>query len=110
MKLSLARWDYKGSSAGWWMVRELPGVAIVCLSGSGYAYRAGAECWQVSSDPDNFGDEFLEDAWRVWGDDFEFTDLSRMEKRLFPSRSSALLALEAAFSEAPAPALSEVFT
>lgn len=101
MKLSLARWDYKGSSRGWWLVRELPGVALVRISG------AGSDCWQVSSEPDTFED-FFHDAYDLWGHGFQFTDLTCLEECSFPTRSAALLALEAAFGDVPRPALCEV--
>lgn len=97
MKLSLARWEYKGSSAGWWMVRELPGVAVVRAPVAGYVSSAGDQCWQVTSDPDTFED-FFDDAYELWGYGFKFTSLACLKERNFPSRSAALLALEAAFS------------
>ena len=103
MKLSLARWDYQGSSAGFWMVRELPGVVIYSLCGRGR--------WVVHCGLDLFNG-FGRDAERVWGLDFE--NKARplpsplLEGAIYPTRYAALSALESAFSDASGSALSEV--
>lgn len=109
MKLSLARWDFNGSSRGYWMVRGLPGVAVLMVdTGWGYA-------WQVYSQPSLFSDTRDHpsgDAWSLanalWGEGFKFTDISAMPERRFPTRSAALLALESFFSEASTPALTKL--
>lgn len=105
MKISLARWEFDGSSSGWWMVRELPGVALVYVD-------TGRGCeWEVYSRPGLFGD-YPGDAWveaqAVWGKGFELTDLSCLPHKRFATRAQAVLALEAAFGDVPRPALCEV--
>lgn len=112
MKLSLARWDYQGCSAGWWMVRELPGVTITLVD-TGFSDQA----WRIDSEPDLFQETWdggVQDswplAWELWGDDFSFTDISGLPERFFPTRSAALLALESAFSDAPGSALCEALS
>lgn len=103
MKFSLARWDYQGSSAGFWMVRELPGVVIYSLHGRGR--------WVIHCGLDLFNG-FGRDAERVWGLNFE--DKARplpnplLEGAIYPTRFAALSALEAAFGGVPRPALCEV--
>lgn len=93
MKLSLARWDYQGSSRGFWMVRELPSTLIMSASGD--------RGWLVKCGLDLF-DGFEDDAARVWGSDYEartrhLPDRS-IQERYFPTRFSALAALEASLS------------
>lgn len=102
MKLSLARWDYSGSSAGFWMVRELPGTVI-------YSTQRGR--WVIYCGLDLFNG-FGKDAERVWGRDFKHKTRPLpnplLEGGIYPTRSAALLALELSFAVAPQPALLEL--
>lgn len=101
MKLSLARWDYKGSSAGFWMVRELPST-LISSSGRGWRIQCGADIF----------DGFTEDAARVWGEDYEARTrhLPSLKERYYPTRSAALIALEASLTTGHPSALCEVLS
>lgn len=101
MKLSLARWDYNGCSRGYWMVRELPGVAITLVD------TGWGQAWSIYSDPSLFSDAWDSpsgDSWplanRLWGEGFVFTDISDLPERRFATRSEGVLALESFFSGA----------
>lgn len=103
MNLSLARWDYNGSSAGFWMVRELPSV-LISFAGKGRG-------WRIQCGADLF-DGFEADACRVWGADYEahtrrLPDPS-LKQRYYPTRYAALSTLEAALPTAHKPTLSEL--
>lgn len=83
MSLSLARWDFNGSSEGWWLIRELPGVFLFSLPGG----------WAVDNDPAMLeGFESRTDA--LWGRDWICHALGASRNQIFKTRSQALMALE----------------
>lgn len=84
--MKLARFEYQGSSEGWWMVRDLTGVTL---------YRTVAG-WEISNDPEVFSG-FAEEAEKVWGKDWQPTDLGR-GFLTYPTRSEAMLELEKYFA------------
>ena len=103
MQLSLARWnDEDGESAGYWLVRELPGFAIERL----------ASGWSVIC-----ADDYLRhqgpDSVRVWGEGWQpsyglFYLIPAGLLGPHPTRSAALLALEGFVNRNPVSALPEL--
>lgn len=84
--MKLARFEYHGSSEGWWIVRDLPGITI-------YRTQAG---WEISNDPEVFGG-FREVADKVWGKDWTPEDLGP-GFLTYPTRGEALHELEKYFA------------
>lgn len=105
MQLSLARWeDDHGDSAGYWIIRQLPGFVI----------ERGAQGWKIFC-----GDDYIRHQWvdasRVWGEDWEpayglFAATPQKVLGPHPTRAAALASLEAHLSKlSPSPsALEEV--
>lgn len=107
MSFSLTRWSTAcGSSSGHWLVRDLPGAALIRFRDQGWALvpikpdselwlarRPGSACW-----PERF-------------DDQQLVDLLRAHPRLrvwYRSRREALHQLEAAWVGREASALSQL--
>ena len=108
MNLSLARWDDEyGESAGYWLVRELPGFVLeFCLSD-----------WHVTVpylDAQQLDGTALEDSpTKVWGDDWSarvdlLDSLGRVAHQAFPTRFAALSALESSLSSSNPSSLCEL--
>lgn len=102
MQLSLARWDNEyGESAGYWLVRELPGFVLeFCFSE-----------WHVSipyPDGSALAGTYLESSPNsVWGsgwaaDQDLISSLSDVMNKSFPTRFAAFAALESALYPAAA--------
>lgn len=96
MSLSLARWENRnGSSKGYWMVRELPGVCL-CRRQFGWVVDTNLALLFDWSEPQ---------LRRVWGGCPEQFDMSGFPGDFFATRADALLALELFVSDSPRPAL-----
>lgn len=87
--MKLARFEYKGSSQGWWIVQSLPGVTI-------YRTQAG---WEINNDPEIF-EGFQEVADKIWGENWQTTDLGP-GFLTYPTRSQALRELKNYFNPEP---------
>lgn len=77
--MKLARFEYKGSSKGWWLVRNLPGITIF-KSPSGWVIDDDPSMLKV---PGGRGEE-------VWGKNFQTVEL----KEDFPAFSTRKEAIE----------------
>lgn len=107
--MRLARFeDSAGSSAGWWLVREMPGTVI---------YKSEEAGWKIMTSDLLFSEELEKEvAVSIWGEDFEgsvkslsgrLTD-EQLHTQVFASRFEALSALERTFTLPPKQALGEL--
>lgn len=99
----LARWDDGyGSSAGYWLLRDVPGLVLV-YTGSSWQLHAGQELFV----------EYPAAPERVWGPGFDprpggqLLAVTPALREAFSTRGAALLALEAVLEEAPRSVLGE---
>lgn len=103
MKLTLAKWDHTSRSSGGWIIREIPGLALIHTSYKG---------WIINP---IIGNENPQQE-KVWGKDWEvdikalklITDAIKAANQGHPTRRAALLALEAAIASNPENNLGEM--
>lgn len=117
MQLSLARWeDENGSSAGWWLIREIPGFYL------NYVWKSWVvECFtpeSLETPQAHQGQTPLQkQASAIWGENF--TPQTELYKNLPPAinaspgftrRAEALNALSAALNHNTPSSLSQALT
>lgn len=106
-RVSLARWeDDRGDSTGWWLVRQIPGLAVTC----------NGTMWQLAAADDLF-DHYPQAPRRLWGENFsarpgwQLLQAHPQLRRDFRTRAEALLALENELAGPDgAPALAEALS
>lgn len=95
MKLSLARWDFDGSSQGWWLIREIPGAYVFSVGGG----------WSFNNNPQMLNG-FGALAEKLWG--FDWTPGQLPERRVFKTRAEVISYLEMNLSTLGSPQLAEM--
>lgn len=91
MKLSMARWDDAvGKSAGWWLIKELPGFMLVRILGGG---------WIIHLGPEGYLNRGSDGARQLWGEDWKprrdiWQQNQDLKHKEYPTRKAALLELE----------------
>lgn len=101
--ISLARWEnQQGSSSGWWLIREIPGLCI-------YSTFPGKAPWRLRDLDEDWAieeDGLPEAIAKIWGvspEDYNFSPARgllranpQLEDRNFASRSEAVSQIECA--------------
>lgn len=97
MKLTLQRFEYelRNGSAGYWLIKQLPGVAVERQADGWVAYGAN-----------DYLKEYGEAPTKAWGENwqFDYSLLSKLDGILgkpHPTRGELLIKIEAALSQRP---------
>lgn len=97
MSLSLKRFeDRSGESAGYWLVKQLPGVAIE---------KSPAGHWAVHMEGPDYYRDYGPSAEKAWGEfKFDFELLAKLRPvtgKSYSTRGEALMAVEKAVAKTP---------